>query len=339
MFYPGFAVIGLAVAASISLAHADEVPRFHPDDSRMIAVPSPALYPEGLDYDPRSGNFLLGSIRQGKVISVSGDGEARTLVEDERLRSVVGIRVDAERGRLLVNNSDYGVAERSLPEDRFATAAVAIYDLETGAPLQYVGLSALRTGERRFVNDLTVDADGNAYVTDSLAAAIYKITPAGTPSVFLTHERFRGDGFNLNGIRAHPDGFLLVAKKSDGSLFRVPLDTPSEFTEVALPEALVGTDGLILLGSDYLIAIMNRASGQTPNRIARLRSDDGWSSATIEEIFSTGDVYATTGTVKDGRIYVNYGQLHTLPASLEQPDTNPLLEAFQIQEIGIIPQE
>ena len=239
------AVVAASLAAAWSLPASAERDRitFWEDDSRRVTVASPALYPEGLEHNPKTGEFLLGSIRKGKVVAVAPDGAVRTLIEDERLRSVVGIRVDAARGRLLINNADYGVAERSEPSDKFSTAALGIYDLETGAPLQYVNLSGLRLGENRFVNDLTVDAEGNAYVTDSLAAAIYKVTPAGEASVFLTHERFRGDGFNLNGIQYHRDGYLLVAKKSDGSLFKVPLDNPATFSEVSLPQPLVGTDG------------------------------------------------------------------------------------------------
>ncbi len=325
----------IATWSSAALAERDTI-TFWKDDSRQVTVASPALYPEGLEHNPNTDEFLLGSIRKGKVVAVEPGGEVRTLIEDERLRSVVGIRVDAERGRLLVNNADYGVSERSMPADKFSTAALAIYDLESGAPLQYVDLSGLRIGEKRFVNDLTVDAEGNAYVTDSLAAAIYKVTPAGQASVFLTHERFRGNGFNLNGIQYHPDGYLLVAKKSDGSLFKVPLDEPAAFMEIALPEPLVGTDGLVLASENGLIAITNRASGIEANTIYRLVSDDGWESARIEGSFETGDVYATTGTVKDGRIFVNYGRLHTLGRSLEDPESAPLIESFRILELGTL---
>ncbi len=304
------------------------------DNSRYIDVLAPALYPEGIETHPDTGEFLLGSIRQGKVVAVSPTGNIRTLVEDQRLRSVVGIRVDDKRRRLLVNNSDYGVAERSEPSDKFSTVALGIYDLESGAPIRYINLAYLRPGERRFANDLTVDENGNAYVTDSLAAAIYKVTPAGSASVFLTHKRFRGEGFNLNGIQTHQDGFLLVAKKSDGSLFKVPLDNPAAFTEVQLPKRLVGVDGLLLASSTELIAITNRASGVQSNTIVKLVSDDGWVSTRIDAEFKTGDVYPTTGTIRDGKIFVNYGRLNKLGASLKNPTTTPLIETFRIQEVG-----
>ncbi|KZK76872.1 SMP-30/Gluconolaconase/LRE-like region [Pseudovibrio sp. W64] len=174
---------------------------FNAKESDGFSLESKALYPEGLEYDAKSERFLLGSIRRGEVIALNKDGTTTRLVDDERLRSVVGIRVDAERGRLLVNSSDYGVATRSTPTEKFASVALGIYDLATGAPLKFVDLSDLRPTEKKFANDLTVDADGNAYITDSLAASIYKVTPSGKASVFLSHDRFRGEGFNLNGIQ------------------------------------------------------------------------------------------------------------------------------------------
>ncbi|WP_208982281.1 hypothetical protein [Pseudovibrio sp. JE062] len=305
---------------------------FNAKESDGFSVESKALYPEGLEYDAKRERFLLGSIRKGEVIALNKDGTATRLVDDERLRSVVGIRVDAERGRLLVNSSDYGVATRSAPSDKFASVSLGIYDLATGAPLKFIDLSDLKPAEKKFANDLTVDADGNAYITDSLAASIYKVTPSGKASVFLSHERFRGDGFNLNGIQYHKNGYLLVAKKSDGSLFKVPLNDPSAFTEVAMPQPLVGTDGLVLAGPDELIAITNRASGVVSNTVFQLLSDDDWSSATIGQTFKTGDVYPTTGVVAKGKLYVNYGHLHTLSSALTEGDE--LKDTFHIQQVG-----
>ncbi|NKB16158.1 MAG: hypothetical protein HC774_03535 [Sphingomonadales bacterium] len=302
--------------------------------TRALAVEAPALYPEGIEHNPATGGFLLGSIRKGKVLAVSPDGKVRTLVEDERLRSVVGIRVDAVRGRLIVTNSDYGVAERSIEADKFAIAAVGIYDLASGKPVHYVDLSGLRPGERRFVNDVAVDEDGNTYVTDSLPAAIYKVTPEGQASVFVAHERFRGQGFNLNGIQVHPDGFLLVAKKSDGALFKIPLAQPDGFSEVRLPEPLVGTDGLVLASAGELVAIANVAGNAAPNTIYRLASDDGWASARIDGEVATGDVYATTGIIKAGKLYVSNGWLHTLPATLK--DRTQPRGTFRIVEVGVM---
>ncbi len=117
---------------------------------------------------------------------------------------------------MLVVNSDLGAAVGSKPGDKFGVASLSIYDMATGKPLHFVDLSGIRPGEKRFPNDVAVDANGNAYVIDSLAAAIYKVTPTGQAGVLLASEQFRGPVFNLNGIVVHPDGYLIVAKKVTG---------------------------------------------------------------------------------------------------------------------------
>ncbi len=325
----------LAAMMAVALPAANEAMAeslLHDDDRTFLEITDRGLYPEGVEYDAARDRFLLGSIRRGEVVSVSRDGTSTPFIQDERLRSVVGIRVDSKRGRLLVNSADYGVAARSEPEDRFETAALGIYDLETGAPLQFIDLSALRPGESNFVNDLAVDSDGNAYVTDSLAAAIYRVTPEGRPEVFIAHEAFRGPGFNLNGIVVHPDGYLLVAKKSDGSLFRIPLDNPAAFARVAMDRPLEAPDGLVLVDPRTLLAITNRAGDTLGNRFHLLRSDGDWSRAASAESAAASDSYPTTGVMVEGRMIVTHGYLHRLGATLKQ--NAPLRETFRLQEVG-----
>lgn len=325
-------ILAAALVLSSGMASADV--RLHAEDRTLLQISDQGLYPEGIEYDAERERFLLGSIRRGEVVAVQADGSTTRLVEDDRLRSVVGIRVDAARGRLLVTSSDYGVAERSTPEDRFQTAALGIYDIETGRPLQFVNLSSLRPGEDKFVNDLAVDAEGNTYLTDSLAAAIYRVSPDGRAELFLTHEDFRGPGFNLNGIAVHPEGYLLVVKKSEGALFRIPLDEPESFTRVTLSPPLPAPDGIVLADDTHLVVITNRAGETVGNAIHLLRTDDGWSTASVVETRASTDTYATTGVVANGRIVVSHGNLHTLGATLE--NGTPLDEGFRLQEIGLI---
>ena len=320
------------VVASLAVAPAEANSFLHEDDRTFLEINDPGLYPEGVEHDAERDRFLLGSIRRGEVVAVLSDGTTSVLVEDERLRSVVGIRVDDDRGRLLVNSADYGVSERSEPEDRFETAVLAIYDLETGDPIQFVDLTGLRPGEQNFVNDLAIDSAGNAYVTDSLAAAIYRVTPEGRAEVFIAHEDFRGSGFNLNGIVVHPDGYLLVAKKSDGSIFRIPLENPASFERVTMDTYLQAPDGLVLVDDRTLLTITNRAGDTIGNAFHLLRSENGWASAASLGTTAASDSYPTTGVMVDGRMIVTHGYLHTLGATLEE--NAPLQETFRLQDVG-----
>src|SRR5688572_28549228 len=98
-------------------------------------------------------------------------------------------------------------------------AGVGIYDLKTGKPLSYVDLGPLAEGPH-LMNGIALDPSGNAYITDSFSPVIYKVTAEGSASIFLRDERFAGKAINLNGVVVHPDGYLLVIKKSDGALFK-----------------------------------------------------------------------------------------------------------------------
>lgn len=280
-----------------------------------IRVPKPALYPEGIAYDANRGRFLLGSFREGAVYEISADGTPKPFVTDARLHSVLGIAVDRARNRLLVTNSDVGAAERPYPQGPAKLAAIGIYDLATGEALEHVDLGALTSGPRHLANDIAVDAQGNAYVTDSFSPVIYKVDVKGRASVFLEHESFRGEGVGLNGIVVHPDGFLIVGKKDDGVLFKVPLDAPGKFSKIALPMALRAADGLVLSGTDQLAVICNKTPNAPSNTVYSLKTSDGWTSASEVGRVGLGDVYPTTGALKDGRLYVVHSSLDALLAA------------------------
>ena len=276
-----------------------------------ITVQKPALYPETIEYDRRDGKFLLGSFREGAIYEVDSSGSASLLVDDPRLCSVLGIAVDAERGRLWAVNADMGASIKPSAAGPKQLAAVGVYDLSTGKPLNYVDLAPLAAGPH-LLNGIAIDAAGNAYATDSLSPIIYEIEPRGVASIFVRDQRFVGEGINLNGLVVHPDGYLLVIKKSDGALFKVPLAHPDRFTKVAISERFVGGDGLTLVGKEHLVLIANKTPSAAANAAYSLVSEDGWSSAKLSAVQPLGDVYPTTAVLRDKTIYVVQSQLNEL---------------------------
>lgn len=88
-------------------------------------------------------------------------------------------------------------------------------------------------------NDLVFDADGYAYVSDSLQATIFRYPPGGgAPAIWFQSPLFEGGGFipfGPNGLRLDPDReHLYLAVSSTfthpalGTLYRLPLvDTPT----------------------------------------------------------------------------------------------------------------
>jgi hypothetical protein len=76
-------------------------------ETEPITIDRTGFMPEGIEYDPISERFLVGSLNEGTIFGVSEAGETTPFIEDEKLVGSVGIEVDAERSRLLVANSDF----------------------------------------------------------------------------------------------------------------------------------------------------------------------------------------------------------------------------------------
>ncbi|HET6337459.1 MAG TPA: hypothetical protein VFG30_29745 [Polyangiales bacterium] len=276
-----------------------------------LTIHRPALYPETIEYDRTRDTFLVSSFREGAIYAVDRQGKATILVNDERLCSVLGIAVDAERGRVWAVNSDFASSLKPSAAGPKQLAAVGVYDLATGKALDYVDLSPLSSGPH-LLNGIALDAGGNAYVTDSFSPNIYKIDAGGHAGVFLTDPRLAGEGISLNGLVVHPDGYLLVIKKSDGTLFKVPLANPSTFTKVEIATQLVGGDGVLLASDKNLVIIANQVPGKASNAAFSLFSEDGWATARVRATQPLGDVYPTTAVVRDGTLYVIHSKLNEL---------------------------
>ncbi|WP_119065606.1 SMP-30/gluconolactonase/LRE family protein [Aggregatilinea lenta] len=283
----------------------------------QVVVEHAGLFPEGIEWDAARGQFLLGSIAEGTIFSVQDDGTIAPFIENDQLMASIGLHIDPAADRLLVANNNPAVFQGPVTDGPVAT--LMAFDLESGEELFYADFSDLVEGGQHFANDVTVDADGNAYVTDSFAPVIFKVTPDGTPSVFLEDEQFAGEGFNLNGIEYHPDGYLIVAKSSTGQLFKVPVDSPEDAGEVMLDTPVNGADGIVLRDDGTLFVV------GSPQSVFAVQSTDGWESASVASTAQVDD-QPTTAALRDGEAYVIF-------AKLSQQGSDPLPETFEIVHV------
>ena len=285
----------------------------------QVTFTQAGLYPEGTQYDEKSSHFLVSSQTAGRIGQVSDDGTYAQFADDAQLISTIGLRLDADRSRLLVAVSDpgYNTARTSAATLR-KLAAVAIFNRDTGAKTGYVDLGALRpSAAAHFANDIAVDNLGNAYVTDSYAPIIYKIDTQGIASVFLENSALAAPAgmFGLNGIVYHPNGYLIVAKSDEGALLKVPLANPAAFSKIAATGLnLSGDDGLQLVDNSTLLTVCN-AQGQ----VYRLASPDDFASVRSTGSFATGAVYPTTLARRSAASYVLYSHLNALQQMQSPP--------------------
>ena len=290
----------VATAALLALAA--------PALAQDIAFSSDNSYPESFTYSATQDVFLLGSVTQGLVAKVDRAGTYSSFISDGRLVSTVGLLVDDQSNTLWVTNSDPGAGARTAAATQGTLAAIATYDATTGAPKAYYDLGGLSQGAH-VANDITLDDDGNAYVTDSFAPVIYKIDTEGKASIFAQSPLFlAGEGFNLNGIAWHKDGYLLVGKYNTGELFRVSITDPTDIQPIKLPEALVGADGFHLVDGEHLLVVQNLAA----NRTVELTSTDGWQSAAITSEVKSELSMPTAAVIAGDDVYVLNSRLDTL---------------------------
>ncbi|XP_057966694.1 uncharacterized protein LOC131156773 [Malania oleifera] len=224
-----------------------------------------------------------------------------TVVKDADVagNSTLGLTVDRPRNRVVVAIADV---------IRNTYSAVAAYDLDTWNRLFLTRLSS--PGEKSFADDVAVDPEGNAYVTDVKNNRIWKVGPEGQlqsiiQSPLFSPKQWYKSFIGLNGIVYHPDGFLLVIHTSSGDLFKIGLGEGDQ-RDVNLVE-VEGTlsfgDGIELLSPTKLVV----AAGPPRPTATLVESSDGWKTATVVGKF-VGPVHrvATATTVKDGKAYVSH---------------------------------
>uniref|UniRef100_J3LN35 SMP-30/Gluconolactonase/LRE-like region domain-containing protein n=1 Tax=Oryza brachyantha TaxID=4533 RepID=J3LN35_ORYBR len=161
-----------------------------------------------------------------------------------------------------------------------------------------------KTGDSTLADDVAVDEEGNAYVTDAKGNKIWKVSPDGEPlSVIKNATFFQRPGWinnfvGLNGIVYHPNGYLLVVHTSGGDLFKVDPKTESVHV-VKVQGSLKTGDGLALLSPTRLVAagLVNRL----------VESDDDWETAKVTGRY-VGPAHriGSSATVKDGDVYINH---------------------------------
>jgi sugar lactone lactonase YvrE len=283
------------------------------------------LYPEGVSHDALHQRFLVSSITQGTIGQVNYEGHYTPFIQDSRLLSTVGLKVDEYRKRVLVTVSDIGVSPRSTPATIGRYGALGMYDLSTGQRLHFPNLGALRPDLPHFINDVALDHLGNAYVTDSFSPIIYRVDVTGRARVFMENPAFATNPgeFGLNGIVVHPHGYLLVAFMQGGKLYRIPLDNPMAHEEVAINAQLMGPDGLLLSKDGKQLIVVDNGGGQAPDKIYSFSSDDNWATGTLTETFTTPEpVFATTATGYGKDVFVLYAHLHKLLGGADPPQSN-----------------
>jgi Cu-Zn family superoxide dismutase len=200
-------------------------------------LPGSAVFPEGVAFQPASGDFFVSSTSDGTIFrgNVAG-GAARPFLAggaDDRT-TAIGLKVD--EGRLYVAGG--------------GTGRLWIYDTNSRNLI-----ARFETARRpTFINDVAVGPAGTAYFTDSQSPVLYRVFTDGSGQLaFEEWLDFTGtplvyqQGFNANGITISSDGkFLIVVQSNTGKLFRIEIANKA-VREINLGgETVTNGDGILL---------------------------------------------------------------------------------------------
>ena len=140
------------------------------------------LLPEGIEFDYAKEAFIISSAAGAGINLVALDGSVSNLVAPTIFagNGIFGLQTDRINDRLLAVSANL---------QNPAIANLFIFNLSDGAMLHNVDLSTLSPG-LNFVNDVAVDLEGNAYVSNSDQGIIFKVDMEGNASIFFNDASF-----------------------------------------------------------------------------------------------------------------------------------------------------
>jgi sugar lactone lactonase YvrE len=165
------------------------------------------LIPEGIAYDPRARIFYVGSTYKRKVVSVDEKGVVRDFTGEAQdgLLGALGMKVDTKRRLLWVVSSNAGGAMpgKGLDKDCLGCSAVFKYDLRAGRLIKKYVLS--NKPSVHFLNDLTINSRGDAFITDTVTGDIYLISRRKDELELFSNlgQKAFPNGIDLSGDEKH----------------------------------------------------------------------------------------------------------------------------------------
>ncbi len=226
-----------------------------------IIIPGDRYFPEGVTATSE-GVFFVGSLFEGCIMrSPAGAAQMEPFIESgsNGLVSVLGLWADENRNTLWACSSDAGNGKLT----GSAPVGVKAFDLQTGAAK---GSYDFPGGG--FANDLTLDLEGNLYVTDSWSPRILRLQAGGMAlAEWINDPQLGVEQWSLNGIDYDPlCNVIYTVNQRAGQLFRIAIEPDGSAGAVTLVETsqeLRRPDGLKVIGPTTLATAEGGAGGMS----------------------------------------------------------------------------
>ncbi len=221
---------------------------------------------ESLAYDPNSQSFLLGSVRDGRIIRIK-DGQRQEFIpaspgDANGPWSITDLAVDAKHNRLWVASTALPQYSRFNPQNQ-GMAGVFEYALDSGKLLKRYVLPP--KARPHLITTLTVAPDGAVYFNNNARGHILRIDPTLKKiGGVLESPIFR----SINGLTTDETGKFLYFSDFEFGLFGIDLEK-KQLLDLANPAKFIagGIDDVIY-NDNGLIVIQN---GIQPQRIMRIQ--------------------------------------------------------------------
>jgi len=267
-----------------------------------IPIPGTKAFPESIT-STTDGTLYVGRLGDGGIVRVKARTAESTIFVQPGAsgsRSILGVFADEASNTLWACSNDLSALGAPATGSDIGSALKA-FDLKTGNGKR----SVLLPGSHAFCNDITVDAKGSVYVTDSANPTILKLSVGAAKfDVFAQDSAFSAPqgGIGLDGIAFGSDGNLYVTTYTDGELLRVEVKDgrAGRITTLSGTHHLQFPDALRALGNISFLVI--EGSGRLDRVVIR---GDAFAVTPIHDGFVTPTSVTRIGTTA----WVSEGQL------------------------------
>ena len=273
--------------------------------SRVVAtLPDSTFWPEGVDYDPRSLRYYVGSVRHRTIAEVVNGRVRRELWPRGKagMGAVLGVRVDTLRNVLWATLAGVPQMEGFAPADSSISAIVRVR-IADGAIEHRWDLPPSPRGHA--LGDVVLGPAGDVFVTDSNDPVLYRLRRGSDSLEAIRHPLFR----SLQGMAAPPNANVLYVADYSHGLLRVDLATNAVTRLDDAPSTTsLGCDGMVW-HNGAIVAVQN---GVAPARIMRFVLDRTGTRIARAELLDRNTLVAdepTIGTIVAGDfVYVANSQ-------------------------------
>lgn len=232
------------------------------------------LAAQDLVYHPAQKQFMVNSIRDGRLGYVNSEAQYRELLQDSLLIGTTAMKIRGNTLYALTNRVNSANSKAGGNRSRLVKLNLTTEKVES-----VIELGPLFKGPN-FVTDLTIDPEGVVYIVDALSPVILKINQAGRGSIALESDFLKSDAGQVKAIAYHKHEYLLVAV--DREILKIDLKTRAVYmvdveTEFESIKSLQFTKEYLLVvsegGQNGKVHILNTSNSWLAGKVLRT---DAW---------------------------------------------------------------